>query len=336
MTVRPAPQFTLERVQTRKQATDTAAMLRRGLTSRDKWLEPYWFYDARGSELFEQICAQPEYYVTRTERSILERNAAAITEEWTTETSIFELGSGSSEKSELVLKEAVGRLHRLRYLPNDISESALNQAAVRLQESLPELEVHGIVAEFDAALDAVVERFGAPRVGMFLGGNIGNFDRSGAEDFLVRTRSRLTSSDRFLCGFDRVKDLDVLLSAYDDAAGVTAAFNLNALARINHEYGGGFDLSRFEHRVRFNEATSAIEMHLESMVDQVVAIPGLELTIQFKAGETIHTENSHKYTRERIHELAASAGFVVSRTFEDDRAYFALVELTPADGRPPP
>jgi len=319
----------LERVQMRQQQHDTASMVREGLTASPKHLEPYLFYDPRGSELFEQICAVPEYYVTRTERAILESNAAAIAEGWTPSTTVFELGSGSSEKSEVLLAEAIGRLGHVRYVPNDISESALRLAGERLTDRLPGLEVRALVAEFDAAVEAITSRFPAPRYGVFLGGNIGNFDAHGAEEFLRRVRATLSPDDRFLCGFDLVKSLDRLLPAYDDAAGVTAAFNLNALVRMNREYGAGFDLERFKHRAIWNPELSRVEMHLESLTDQVVAIPALELQVDLARGETIHTENSHKYTPERIDDLARASGFTVGRRFVDDDRLFTLCELHP-------
>jgi dimethylhistidine N-methyltransferase len=313
----------------RQQQHDTAAMIREGLQASPKYLEPYLFYDQRGSELFEQICGVDEYYVTRTERAILEANAGPITDGWTAETTVFELGSGSSEKSEVLLARGTKRLGHLRYVPNDISESALRGAAERLTDRLPGLEVRALVAEFDAAVDAITSRFEAPRYGVFLGGNIGNFDASGAHDFLARVRETLDPSDRFLCGFDLVKSLDVLLPAYDDAAGVTAAFNLNALVRMNREYGASFDLGRFRHRAIWNPELSRVEMHLESLTDQVVSIPGLELRVNLARGETIHTENSHKYTPERIDALARSSGFEVNRRFVDDEQLFTLCELRP-------
>lgn len=313
----------------RQQLHDTAAMIRTGLTTSPKYLEPYLFYDQRGSELFEQICDVDEYYVTRTERAILKDNAADITAHWTRDTTVYELGSGSSEKSEVLLATGLGRLDHLRYVPNDISESALRLAAERLTDRLSGLEVRALVAEFDAAVDAITSRFEPPRYGIFLGGNIGNFDARGAEVFLTRVRAASSEQDRFLCGFDLVKSLDRLLPAYDDAAGVTAAFNLNALVRMNREYGAGFDLERFRHRAIWNPELSRIEMHLESLVDQVVSIPGLDLQVEFAKGETIHTENSHKYTPERIDQLARASGFEVSRRFVDEDQLFTLCELCP-------
>jgi len=324
------PAYTLERVQMRQQQHDTAAMLRAGLTASPKFLEPYFFYDARGSDLFEQICGTAEYYVTRTERAILETNADAIVSVWTDDTTVFELGSGSSEKSEVLLAHSLSKRDHLSYVPNDISESALRGASERLTGRFSNLEVHALVAEFDAAVDAIAERFPAPRYGLFMGGNIGNFDASGAESFLRRVRSDLAGqADRFLCGFDLVKPLDRLLPAYDDETGVTAAFNMNALVRINREYSGGFELDRFRHRAIWNPELSRVEMHLESLVDQVVSIPGLDLEVEFGRGETIHTENSHKYTPQRIDALAERAGFTVSRRFVDDDELFTMCELKP-------
>jgi len=327
----PAPDatFSLERVQMHEQRDETAAMIRQGLQASPKYLEPYLFYDQRGSELFEQICGVDEYYVTRTERAILEANTDAITGGWTAETTVFELGSGSSEKSQVLLATATERLGHLRYVPNDISESALRGAAERLTDRIPGLEVRALVAEFDAAVAAITSRFEAPRYGVFLGGNIGNFDATGAQTFLARVRETLDPADRFLCGFDLVKSLDRLLPAYDDAAGVTAAFNFNALVRLNREYGASFDLERFRHRAIWNPELSRVEMHLESLADQVVTIPALDLRVELKQGETIHSENSHKYTPERIDALARASGFEVNRRFVDDDNLFTLCELRP-------
>lgn len=325
----PKPRFTLEHVSQAIRDADMADMVRKGLTASPKWLSPFVFYDARGSELFEQICQLETYYVTRTEAAIFEAHVADMTGDLDLNPVIYELGSGSSTKSEIVLQAALQRSDRVTYVPTDISEAALVDAANRLTERYPGLDVHAIVASYEDAAKSVHERFGEPRLGLFMGGNIGNFAAGDALAFLRRVREESDPGDRVLVGFDLVKDLEVLKRAYDDPEGVTASFNLNALHHMNRKLDANFEPSQFQHRVKWNPELSRIEMHLESVRTQTVQIPKLELEVSFDAEETIHTENSHKYTLPRIETLAQEAGWSVDRAWTDRLDHFCVTRLRP-------
>lgn len=325
----PPPRYMLDRVSEEVRTADLGEMVRTGLTATPKWLSPFVFYDARGSELFEQICALDAYYVTRTEAEIFQRHSPDILEAAGRFTTIYELGSGSSVKSEILLEAALQRGGPVRYVPTDISEAALVEASDRLTARWPQLEVHGIVCSYHDAVRAVHERFPGPFLGLFMGGNIGNFAAGNAVQFLSKIRSECDPDDRFVAGFDRVKDPRILVQAYDDPQGVTAEFNRNALAHINRRFAADFDLASFRHQAIWNPELSRIEMHLESQRDQQVHLRELGLTVRFRAGETIHTENSHKYTPESFTRMARQAGWIVDRTWGDGRDYFCVAMLKP-------
>jgi L-histidine Nalpha-methyltransferase len=325
------PNFTLEHVSEAVRDQDLGEMVRAGLTDTPKWLSPFVFYDARGSELFEAICRLDAYYVTRTEAAIFEAHAADMIADLPPDLVVFELGSGSSLKSEIVLRAALARARPVTYVPTDISEAAIVDAAERLTRSYADLEVHGVVASYEDAAEAVHDRYPSPRLGLFMGGNIGNFAAGDALGFMKSLRHAADPGDHLIAGFDLVKDIDVLKRAYDDPEGVTAEFNLNALHHINRKLDAQFDVSSFRHLVRWNPELSRIEMHLESTKDQTVRIGGLDLQVRFAKGETIHTENSHKYTPERIETLAREAGWSVDRTWTDPNRYFCVTRLRPRD-----
>jgi dimethylhistidine N-methyltransferase len=293
-----------------------------GLSRPQKALAPKYFYDEVGSALFEDICRTPEYYPTRVETALLAQVAAELAPAIAPGAALVEFGSGASEKTRLILDAAPQvRL----YVPIDISVEALAAAADRIAETYPNLRVAPIAADFTRPLrQAAIE--GSPAViGFFPGSTIGNFTPPEARRFLRDAHTLLGPGASFLIGVDLVKDLDVLRAAYNDAAGVTAAFNLNLLARMNRELGGDFRLDRFVHRAIWNADLSRIEMHLESLEAQTVRVAGR--VFQFGAGETLHTENSHKFTVESFTALALSARWRVQACWTSVDQPFAEVLL---------
>jgi L-histidine N-alpha-methyltransferase len=308
-----------------------------GLTATPKTLPPKWFYDAAGSELFEKITALPEYYPTRAEREILQAVAPQIAAASGAAT-LIELGSGSSEKTRLLidaLREA-GTLRR--YVPVDVSEQALLAAATALFSDYPGLEVSGVVSDFeeyvgllgagdDSAGDNGAER---PRLVAFLGSTIGNLLPAERASFLARIRSGLADGDALLLGTDLVKDPAVLVSAYDDEAGITAAFNKNVLSVLNHELGADFDPDAFEHVARWDAGQEWIEMRLRATSPQTVRLPAIDLTAEFAAGEEMRTEVSAKFRREGVARELAAAGFTLDRWWTDGQGRFGLSLARPA------
>lgn len=301
-----------------------------GLGTTPKRLDPVLFYDARGSELFEQICEVEDYYVTRTERGIIEANAGTIAGITESRVTVAELGSGSSEKTALLLERLVASGRRVRYVPIDVSESALVDAAERLTESHPAIEIRAMAAEYEPALAQLPSLVDGQCLLLFLGSNLGNFDPSGAERLLCSMRGALPrSSDRLLIGLDLVKDRATLERAYDDREGVTAEFNKNVLSRINRELDADFDLDAFEHAARWNQEKKRVEMHLVSTKHQRVRIGALGRTVDLQAGESIHTESSYKFTPADVDGLAGSAGFALEARFVDRDHLFSLNLLAP-------
>jgi dimethylhistidine N-methyltransferase len=294
-----------------------------GLAKATKQIPPKHFYDAEGSRLFEAICELPEYYPTRTEIGILAKAAAEIAAEIPDGAALVEFGSGASVKTRLILDAApqIGD-----YAPIDISAEALAVAAEAIARDYPHLEVAPLAEDFTAAIHLPPAAAGRPHVGFFPGSTIGNFTPDEAQALLARARGLLGEGARFLVGVDLVKPPEVLIAAYDDAQGVTAAFNLNLLARINRELGGTFDLERFAHRAVWNAAESRIEMHLESLADQAVTVSGR--TFRFLQGERLHTENSYKFTLGGFAELAGRAGWRVEKTWANEAPAFAVVLLS--------
>ena len=305
----------------RPQDSEFARDVIAGLSAKPKLLWAKYFYDDRGSELFEQITALPEYYPTRTELGILEARADDIARLIPAGAALVEFGSGSTAKARIVLRAA----QVVAYVPVDISAGFLNSEAARLRRDLPHLRILPVAADFTKpfALPAAIS--GRPRVGFFPGSTIGNFEPTQAADFLRHAARLLGAGAHFIVGVDLVKDERVLHAAYNDAAGVTAAFNLNLLRRINNELGADFDLGCFRHKAFFNQAQHRIEMHLESRVAQSVLVCGR--VIQFAAGETIHTESSYKYTVESFQALAAQAGWSPAAVWTDAKGYFSLHAL---------
>jgi L-histidine Nalpha-methyltransferase len=299
--------------------------VRRGLGARPRSLPPKWFYDARGSELFDRICELPEYYLTRAERSILERDAAAIIAA-SGASELLEIGSGFARKTGLLLQAMAAR-GPVRYLPFDISTDALEASARSLRSVVPQLIIDPIVGDFERDV-ASVPRGRAPRMWAFLGSTIGNLDEEQAPAVLSAFASRMKRDDTFLLGVDLVKDVEVLERAYDDAEGVTALFNKNVLTVINRELEADFDVNAFEHRAHFNVARARIEMHLESQITQTVRIAALGLRLTFDRGERILTEISRKFTRETTERTLGSAGLSMRQWFAGDGFALALSELS--------
>lgn len=300
-----------------------AADVLHGLTRTPKRLPAKLFYDAEGSAIFDEITRLPEYYVTRTELGILRQRAREILDRSGDGVSVVELGSGSGEKTRVLLDALTARKMRVAYFPVDISASALQGAADGLRRTARHVRVTPIVSDIGGEM-SFLERIPAPRLVLYIGSSIGNMNAGEAARFLARVRSRLTPEDSFLLGTDLVKDRRTLLAAYNDAAGVTARFNLNLLARINRELGGHFDLSRFRHEAVWNEHAARIEMYLVSTREQVVAIDALNTEIELMRDERIHTENSHKYTVARARRLLRGAGFDQVKTWCDEKKWFGL------------
>jgi len=296
----------------------------RGLSAPRKSLECKYFYDERGSELFDEICRQPEYYPPTVESAILERCAPGIAAATGPAAELVELGSGASLKTRIVLRA----LERpARYVPVDISAEYLQEAAAALAGEFPGLKVRPVIADFTVPFRLPARISGQPRLLFFPGSTIGNFHPRDAVHFLGRICREL-SADAMLIGVDLKKDRAVLDAAYNDAAGVTAAFNLNLLERINRELGANFDLDAFEHHAGYVERRGRIEMHLRSRRDQVVRIAGRDF--HFAAGESIHTENSYKYSVEEFRELAARARWQMAQSWFDDQSLFSVYLLKPA------
>ncbi|WP_411080139.1 L-histidine N(alpha)-methyltransferase [Streptomyces sp. cmx-18-6] len=301
-------------------ATDAAlrADVLSGLTRHPKTLPPKWFYDARGSELFEEITRLPEYYPTRAEREILEERAGEIAAASGART-VIELGSGSSEKTRHLL-DALPGLDS--YVPVDVSESALTGAAEALLAERPGLSVHALIADFTGGL--ALPGTPGPRLVAFLGGTIGNLLPEERAGFLHSVRSLLTPGDALLLGTDLVKDEKTLVAAYDDASGVTAAFNKNVLNVVNRELGADFPLDDFEHVAVWNPEQRWIEMRLRARRALSVKIRELDLVVPFEAGEELRTEVSAKFRREDVREELAGAGLRLAQWWTDAAGRFAL------------
>ncbi|WEV29407.1 L-histidine N(alpha)-methyltransferase [Streptomyces sp. 71268] len=305
----------------------TAAALRAdvsaGLTAESKWLPPKWFYDARGSELFEEITQLPEYYPTRAEREILAARAPAIAAATGART-LVELGSGSSEKTRLLL-DALPDL--AAYVPVDVSGSALELAGHALLAERPGLTVHALVADFQQVL--ALPKTPGPRLLVFLGGTIGNLLPAERARFLSAMRALLAPGDALLLGTDLVKEEETLLAAYDDAAGVTAEFNKNVLSVLNRELGADFDPADFAHVAHWDREREWIEMRLRATSALTVKIPALDLAVSFAAGEELRTEVSAKFRRAGVAAELSAAGLDLRNWWTDGAERFALSLATP-------
>ncbi|HEY7047415.1 MAG TPA: L-histidine N(alpha)-methyltransferase [Jatrophihabitantaceae bacterium] len=293
----------------------------RGLTATPKWLPPKWFYDDRGSELFDEITRLPEYYPTRAERSILVERAADIAARTRADT-LVELGAGSAEKTRLLLDALRGAGSLRRFVPVDVSEGALRQAAAGILADYPGLTVHAVVADFEEHLDRLPD--GGRRLVAFLGGTIGNLVPAERAEFLRSIRATLAPGESLLLGTDLVKSPDVLVPAYDDAAGVTAEFNKNVLYVVDRELKADFDPDAFAHVATWNAEAEWIEMRLRSLRDQRVRIELLNLDVAFERGEEMRTEVSAKFRREGVAAELDAAGFDLTEWWTDSEGRFGL------------
>ncbi|WP_019633141.1 L-histidine N(alpha)-methyltransferase [Actinomadura atramentaria] len=309
-------------------ADDLAAALRRdvrdGLTARPKTLPPKYFYDERGSALFEKITELPEYYPTRREREIIVDRAREIAVE-TAATTLLELGAGSGEKTRVLLDALAGSLRT--YVPVDVSGDFLADAAAKIAADHGRLEVRPVVADYERHLALLPT--GGRRLVVFLGGTIGNMPRAARLEFLTGLRATMGPGDALLLGADLVKDTARLVRAYDDAAGVTAEFNRNVLRVIDRELGADFDPDAFAHVARWNEDEEQIEMWLRSERDQVVRIPALDLTVRFARGEEMRTEISAKFRPAVLEEEMDAAGLAVAEFWTDAAGDFSLTLARP-------
>ena len=297
--------------------------VRNGLAAQPKRFLPKYFYDELGSQLFEAICLLPEYYLTRAENEIFQRYAGEIADSVNGQVTLVEMGSGSASKTRLIIEALLRRQSNLLFMPVDISAYAIESSSRILLQSYPRLNIEAYAADYFAGLAELGKKPRQRTLALFLGSNISNFDQDEALRFLRALRSVLRTGDALLLGADLKKDPAVLEAAYNDSLGVTSAFNLNVLARINRELGGTFDLRAFKHRAFYNEEMGRIEIYIESLADQNVRIEKLDLDVEFAAGELIHTENSYKYDMAGIARLARETGFECSRTWFDSQERFS-------------
>jgi dimethylhistidine N-methyltransferase len=294
-----------------------------GLTSRPKTLPCKLFYDDRGSQLFEEITRLPEYYPTRTEFGILQDCAKEIVSAAGTPVSIVELGAGTATKTGALLRAFARRQLRVKYYPVDISAGALADAKDRIKDECPDITVLPVVADFSDGFHFLREIPGRKLV-LYLGSSIGNFEWVDATAMLRNVREQLTAGDALLLGTDMVKPAEILVPAYDDAQGVTAQFNKNILVRLNRELDADFDVDSFRHIAEWAPERSRMEIFLETTRPQKATLRIPRLTVQFRAGERIHTENSHKYTLEMVERMLCVSGFNLEKTWFDSQKWFGL------------
>jgi L-histidine N-alpha-methyltransferase len=297
--------------------------VRKGLSSEPKRLSPRYFYDGLGSLLFDAICLLPEYYLTRAENEIIERYADEIVGSVEGHKTLLEMGSGSASKTKLIVEALLKEQDDLLFIPVDISASALENSSRILLQSFPRLRIEAYAAEYFDSLSELSKKQRGRTLALFLGSNISNFGMDEATAFLCALRRVLRSGDALLLGADLKKDRHILEPAYDDALGITAAFNLNLLARVNRELDGDFDLRAFKHHAFYNEEIGRVEIYVESTRPQTVTIGKLGMEIQFRDGERIHTENSYKYDLHDIDGLAMQTGFTRERTWLDSQRRFS-------------
>jgi len=294
------------------------------LGTDSKFINPKYFYDKKGSELFEQICSLPEYYPTRTEIEILKTLQHDLAQYLDDSFRLVELGSGSSNKTRLILDVFDQIQKKIEYFPIDISE-ILAESSELLQREYDNLHITGIVDTYEGGLEFIEKYDDKKNLIIFLGSSYGNFLPKEGKIFLKKINSIMKKEDLFLIGLDLVKDKEILENAYDDSMGITAKFNLNILSRINDELDADFNLKNFKHVAKYNDRDQRIEMYLKSDVNQSVVISKANLSLKLKEGEMIHTEHSHKYTIPQINGLMNDAGFVMENIWSDKNNYYALV-----------
>jgi dimethylhistidine N-methyltransferase len=317
----------LEHLATADEREALTREVRRGLVARPRSLSPWMFYDAEGSRLFERITTLPEYYPTRIERAILAGNADAIVARAHYDRSLplrlVELGAGTASKTCILLDASLRLSDDVTYVPVDVCSNAIELACANVECALPDVRVQPIVRNY-VTHPLRLEPFDGTTLALYIGTSIGNFSPEEARLILRNLRAQLQTGDALLLGTDMVKDEPTLLAAYDDSDGITAAFNLNILHRLNRELEANFDAGCFRHRVLWNSIESRIEMHLESMREQDVSIEDADLDLHFMPGETIHTENSYKFTNEGIRSLLEEAGFEIRGAWKDSRDWYSL------------
>ncbi len=300
--------------------------IKSSLSKDKKFISPKFFYDIKGSELFEKICLLPEYYPTRTEISILKQLQGDLLDYLDDSFRLVELGSGSSTKTRLIL-DVFKKFQKIEYFPIDISE-ILTESSEILLSNYDNLHITGIIDTYEGGLEFLKNYDTKKNLIIFLGSSYGNFAPDDGVQFLKKINSTMKPGDLFLIGLDLVKDSSILESAYNDSKGVTAAFNLNVLSRINDELDADFDLNNFAHHSVYDEKSQRIEMYLKSLVNQSIVISKSGATISLRKDELIHTEYSHKFKLTQINSLFEDAGFVVNHTWCDEKKYFSLTLLS--------
>ncbi len=306
------------------QASDDGDAVIKGLTQPQKTVPVQYFYDQRGSQLFERICELPEYYPTRTERLILEAHASDIAA-FTGPCELVELGSGSASKTRLLLNAHAQCHHPLHFIPIDVSEAMLTESSIDLLAHYDDLQIQAFSGTYERALAALPPCRAPARMVMILGSTIGNFDHLERTHLLDHVTAAMAPGGYFLAGFDLQKEVAIIEAAYNDAQGVTAEFNLNMLRHLNCRHGGNFVLENFGHHAFYDTRAHQIEMHLISRCAQTVILKDLDLEIAFEARETIHTEVSRKFDRENLPAEFAAAGLEVAQIWTDPKDWFALV-----------
>jgi L-histidine N-alpha-methyltransferase len=302
--------------------------VRRGLSAPQKFLLPKFLYDAEGSLLFEQVTEAPEYYPTRTELSILTTIATEVMERVAPK-EVVELGSGSSTKTRMLLDAGYNAKTLTRYVPFDVSQTIVESACVELEQRYPDMQLHGVIGDFERHLGLVPPAVGK-RLVLFIGSTIGNLEPADRLALLREIRKMLAPGDYLLLGMDQIKDVAVLEAAYNDAGGVTAAFNLNVLKAINNALHADFNVDEFRHRSHYNHDLDRIEMHLYAQSAQTVHITDLDMTVEIAKGESIWTESSHKFTQTTATAMLQEAGMNLDTWYTDPLRYFGLALATTA------
>jgi len=297
------------------------------LNQKQKSIHPKFFYDKKGSQLFEEICKLPEYYLTRTEISVLTQLYDKLPLHLNGEFRLVELGSGSSKKTRILISILERLQKHIEYFPIDIS-NILKDSTKTLLDDYENLHITGIIDNYESGLKFIKNYDNKKNIIMFLGSSFGNFDYEHGLGFLHKINSSMKNDDLFLIGLDLVKDGAVLERAYNDSQGITARFNLNVLSRINSELDGNFNINKFAHHTFYNENQSRVEIYLRSLENQTVNIPKAGMVLQIKQDELIHTENSHKYTIPKIKEIFSVTGFKIKDMWFDEKQYFCLVLLS--------
>ena len=294
------------------------------LKQESKFIHPKFFYDNKGSKLFEKICNTPEYYLTRVETNLLTQISKNLFQYLHGEFRLVELGSGSSTKTRIILDMLTEKQKHTEYFPIDISK-ILIESCQYLQEDYPYLNITGIVDTYDSGLEFLLHDGDLSNLIIFLGSSFGNFSPKEGDEFLQNLNSKMKNKDLFLLGLDLVKDKIILENAYDDSQGLTAQFNLNLLTRINNELDGDFNLDNFSHHSFYNEEKQRIEMHIRSTQEQIVHFSKTNLSIDLGKNELIRTEYSHKYTISQINKMMDASNFKIEQLWQDEKNYFGLV-----------